>query len=739
MKVGEEMKNNRRIKKHSFILSSFLCGFLMFSGLQMGLKTDDDPQDYYDAGSAKIKVTRIKERNHSEKAGRQYTMVFLIVAIFIGFGALLFNMQIVNGEQYALEGAASVSVSNVNATRGEILDRNGKVLVGNRQGNAIIFDATQFPPYSEQEKRNEIILSLINLFNENNAEWINEFPIYINIDGEYDFVPDSEYEINKMLGEDMLDLNRYATAQDCMKQLIEDYKLEGYSQQEALDIAAVCYQMKLNVFNSANPYKFAEDVDSTIVSYIKELSSVYQGVDVQIETYREYLDGTLAPHIIGMVGAIDAEEYASLKEEGYAMNDIVGKSGIEQIMENYLKGKDGKKTVTVNSDGTVETEYTKEVQNGNSIVLTLDSDLQKIAQDALKEKCDSIESLVPHGGAVVALNCNTGEVLAMATYPSYDITTYSDDYSKLVKNMASPLWNRAIQSIYAPGSTSKPSTALAALEEKVIDENSIYDCHYSYRYLDMTFSCIANHADHNIDVRQALQDSCNIFFYKVSQELGVEKMNTYRELLGLGQSTGIELNENMGVLDSPSYRTSINQTWRPGFTLQSAIGQAANLFTPLQLANYCATIANGGTRYNVNIIKEIKSFDLSESVLTKEPSVAVETGISTENINIVKQGMKRVVSKSYTLSNGIGKVVDCAAKTGTSQVEHTVNGSKKVLTNGFFITFAPYDEPEIAIAVAIEGGQSGAGCSSVAQAIYEEYFKTQEESSANNQTGELIG
>ena len=733
------MKIKRRKNKRSFILSSFLCGFFMFSGVLSGFKADDDPQDYFDAGSAKIKVTRIKEKGNTEKKGRQLVTVLMIVAIFAAFGALLFNMQIINGEQYALEGSASVSVSKVSATRGEILDRNGKVIVGNRQGNAIVFDATKFPSYSEQEKRNEIILSLINLFEKNYAEWINEFPIYINIDGEYEFVPESEYEIKKMLGEDMLDLNRYATAQDCMNQLIEKYKLEKYSKKDALNIAAVCYQMKLNAFNSANPYRFAEDVDSSIVAYVKELSSVYQGVDVQIETYREYLDGTLAPHVIGMVGSIDAEEYATLKEEGYAMNAVIGKSGIEQIMEDYLKGEDGEKTVTVNSDGTVKTEYTKEVKNGNSIVLTLDVDLQKAAQDALKEKCDSIESLVPHGGAVVALNCNTGEVLAMATYPSYDISTYGEDYSKLVKNKASPLWNRAIQSIYAPGSTSKPSTALAALEENVIDENTSHSCHYSYRYLDMTFSCIARHADSNIDVRQALQDSCNIFFYKVSQELGVEKMNTYRELLGLGQPTGIELKENVGVLDSPSYRTSINQTWRPGFTLQSAIGQAANLFTPLQLANYCATIANGGTRYNVNIVKEIKSFDLSETVLAKEPSVAVETGISQKNIEIVQQGMRRVVTNSYTLTNGIGKVVNCAAKTGTSQVEHKVYGAKKVLTNGFFITFAPYDEPEIAIAVAIEGGQSGASCSSVAQAIYEEYFKTQQDTQVNNQTGELLG
>ena len=731
------MKNKKTIKrKRNF--NSFLRNSFKSLGRQIKEK-DDDPQEYFDAGSAKIKVTRIKEKQHQEKVGRQYVTVFLIVAIFFGFSALLFNMQIINGEKYASEGSSSVSVSSVKATRGEILDRNGKVLVGNRQGNAVVFDAAEFPPFSQQEKRNEIILSLINVFEKCNAEWIIEFPIFINSNGQYEFVADSDFEIKKMLAEDMLDLNRYATPDDCMKQLVTNYKLENYSKEEALKIAAVCYQMKLNAFNKANPYKFAEDVDATVVSYIKELNSVYTGVDVEIETYREYYDGTLAPHILGMVGSIDAEEYAELKEKGYAMNDVVGKSGIEQVMEEYLKGESGEKTVTTNSDGSVKTEFTKEVKNGNSIILTLDADLQKIAQDALKEKCDSIESLVPHGGAVVALNCNTGEVLAMATYPSYDITSYSEDYSKLLKNRASPLWNRAVQSIYAPGSTSKPSTALAALEENIIDENSIYDCHYSYRYLDMGFRCIPRHKDHNIDVREALQDSCNIFFYKVSQELGVEKMNTYRQLLCLGQSTGFEIPENTGVLDSPSYRTSINQVWRPGFTLQSAIGQAANVFTPLQLANYCGTIANGGTRYNLNIVKEIKSFDLTESVLKKEPTVAVETGISDKNITIVKQGMRRVITNSYTLTNGIGKVVECAAKTGTSQVEHKVYGTKKVLTNGFFITFAPYEEPEIAIAVAIEGGQSGASCSSVAQAIYEEYFKTQETNTDNNQTGELLG
>ena len=737
------MKKSHKRKKHSRAFSFFLCGFLMFTGVLFKTEPEagNEDFDYFDAGSTKIKVRRIKEKKNKDNSFRRRTVTFLLVAAFVAFGALLFDMQILNGEQYALEGSAAVSTSVVKATRGEILDRNGTVLVGNRQGNSVVFDATEFPSYKEQEKRNEIILSLINLFEQNEAEWIDELPIEIDANGKFSYKVDMDYEIEKMLAEDMLDLNRYASADDCMKALISRYKLENYSPSDARKIASVCYQMKLNAFNKANPYKFAEDVDTLIVSYIKERYSFYKGVDVQIETYREYYDGTLAPHILGMVGPIDADEYKELKAKGYQMNDVVGKSGIEQIMETTLKGENGEKSVITDSDSTTRTEYTKKVKNGDNVVLTIDAGLQKVTQDVLKEKCDSVETPVPHGGAAVVLNCNTGEVLAMATYPSYDMTTYSDDYQTLSKNKNAPLWNRAIQSIYAPGSTSKPSVALAALEEGVIDENTTYDCYHTYKYLDMTFKCIGNHTTKHIDVRTALQDSCNIFFYKVSQELGVEKMNTYRELLGLGQSTGIELKENKGVLDSPSYRVSIGQTWRPGFTLQSAIGQAGNLFTPLQLANYCATIANGGTRYNVHIVKEVKSFDLTQTVFEKKPEVAAETGISDHSIEVVKQGMKRVVSKSYVLRNSVGKVVDCAAKTGTSQVEHNINGQKKVLTNAFFITFAPYNNPEIAVAVAIEGGQSGASTSSVAEEIYKYYFESEKDKNNddNSQTGTLLG
>ncbi len=706
----------------------------------MKSEKDLEGYDYYDAGGAKIRIRRVKENEYKIRAGRHYVTVFIIIAFFLAFCAVLFNAQIIRGEEYALAGSTFVSTSTVKATRGDILDRNGTLLVGNRQGNTVIFNAAKFPSRNEQEERNKIILSLINLFEKNKAEWNDELPIVINGAGNYAYAGDSEHEIKVMLGEDLLDLNRYATADDCMKEMTERFKLEKYSKTDARKIASVCYQLMLNGFNTANPYRFAEDVDEKIVAYIKELSSFYKGVDVEIEAYREYYDGTLAPHILGMVGAIDAEEYAELKEKGYGMNDLVGKSGIELLMEDSLRGKDGVKSVITAADGTITTEFPEPVQNGDSVILTLDAGAQKAAQDALKELCDGISDQVPHGGSVVALDCNTGEVLVCATYPSYDLNTYNDDYDALIKNNAAPLWNRAFQSVYAPGSTSKPSVALAGLEEGTITENSIFECHYKYQYLDMTFGCVANHMTNYIDVRTALQDSCNTFFYKLGIELGVEKMNTYRQLLGLGQPTGVELPENTGVLDSPSYRTSINQSWMPGFTIQSAIGQAGNLFSPVQLANYCATIANGGTRYSVHLIKEVKNFNLTKTVYEKKPEAVVETGLHEKNINIVKEGMKRVITNSYILNGSLGRIVTCAAKTGTSEVEHNINGNKVVLTNGFFITFAPYDNPQIAVAVAIEGGHSGSSCAPVAEAIYKYYFNSKEENTnTDQQTGTLLG
>ncbi len=658
-----------------------------------------------------------------EKKGRFIALITIFVCLFLVFFIRLINIQIVNGDKYAETSTASTSSTIVKATRGQILDRNGNVLVGNRQGNEIIFNASTFPSTSQQEERNEIILALVKLFDENEAAWINELPIMLDENGNYQFIEDRETDIAKLKARDMLHLNKYATADDCMQEICDRYKLENYSKADSIRIASVICNMKMNTFNTANPYVFAQDVSDEIVSVIKENSRFYRGVDVQIVTYREYTDGSIAPHILGVTGVINAEEYATLKEKGYAMDDILGKSGIEKVFEENLKGKNGIKTVTTSTDGSQETRVTG-LKNGDNIVLTIDAKMQKIAQDALKAKCDSLGTANAGGGSVVVMNCKTGEVLAMASYPSYNLSTYYEDYNKLAKNPNSPLYNRATLSTYAPGSTAKVSTAIACLEEGIATETDTKHCGYAYNFLGHQFVCQINHANRSINVRTALQDSCNSYFYYYGgEQLGIDKMNMYREMLGLGQPTGIEIAENTGILDSPSFRTSIGQTWLPGFSLQSAIGQAGNLFTPLQLCNYVATVANGGTRYKAHIIKSILSSDNTMSILEKEPEVVVETGFSEKNIRTVHEGMRLVVTNGSCL-NTFGKLdIAVACKTGTSQVDKTFNGVKKTYTNGFNISFAPYDNPEIAIAVAIEGATSGGSCAPVACDIYNYYFE----------------
>ena len=656
-----------------------------------------------------------------EKKGRFVAMVIIFVCLTAVFVFTLAKNQIIDGKTETASNTASVETTEVKATRGQIFDRNGNVIVGNRQGNDVVFNAAEFPEYSEQEERNKLIKSLIDLFEKNNVEWNDDMPIVLDANGNYQFAPDREKDIATMKSRDILRLNKYATADDCMNELIERYKLESYSKSDARKIASVCYEMKINNFNSANPYTFATDVSDLVASVIKENSVFYKGVDVQIANYREYTDGTLAPHIIGVTGVISAEEYAELKNDGYGMDDIVGKTGIEQLYEKQLKGKNGKKIVTTALDGT-QTVVTEGLENGDNVFLTIDAGLQKVTQDALADKINSLDSANKGGGAAVVMNCKTGEILAIATYPSYDLNTYYDDYDKLAKDANSPLYNRALLSTYAPGSTAKVSTAIGILEEGVADENSTIECTGTYKY---GLVCNNNPDKTTIDMRTAIQDSCNIYFYHFGGGLlGIEKMNIYREMLGLGQPTGIELYENTGVLDSPSYRASLGQKWQTGFSLQSAIGQAGNLFTPLQLCNYVSTIANGGTRYSAHIIKSVYSADNSTLIEEKKPEVVCETGFKKKNVQIIKEGMRRVAT--VTLEGKFDdSVVEVACKTGTSTVEKTINGKKGIYTNGFLITFAPYDDPEICVALAVEGAYSGGSLAPIASSIYNYYYNNQ--------------
>jgi len=651
----------------------------------------------------------------------------IMLAFFVFFAFDLVKVQIIDGEEY---NAASSSVSSKTATipaaRGEIVDCYGNPLVYNDQGYSIIFDAAYFPSTKEQAQRNEIILSLIRLFESNSLEWNDNLPLVIDENGNVQYKEDSEKLIKEMKSSSMLDLNEYATAENCFLELVDDYDLQGYSKEDARKIASVCYELKRIFFKIGTPYVFAEDVPDAIVANIKENGNFFKGVDVRVDPVRNYTDGTLAPHILGRIGAIDADEYKEKKTDGYKITDYIGKSGIEFAMESYLKGTDGEATVYTDEKGNNSTAVTLEPVQGNTIVLTIDSRMQKVAQDSLEKAlldyAGKKGNMVENAGAVVVLSCKDSSILACATYPTYDISTYSENAAELNQAAGSPLWNRALLSTYATGSTMKPSVAIAALEEGLINEDYTVYCSGTYTYLGQKFKCEQAHATRFVDVVNAIDESCNTFFYEVGKNLGIQKMNEYRTLFGLGSKTGCELGEATGVLDSPEYRASLNQKWLPGYTVQSAIGQAGNLFSPIQLANYCATVANGGTRYKTHFVKSIKSYDFSETILENKPEVVAKTGVSKQTLDTVRRGMLEVGTTGYCASYFSHLPVKVAAKTGTSQEIRQLGGHSVKINNGFLIAFAPYENPEIAIAVVGEGMTSGTFVAPVVADIVEYYY-----------------
>ena len=642
--------------------------------------------------------------------GRRIVSVCTIIAFFAILAADLVKIQIIDGAEYAAAVSnVSSRLSPIPAARGEILDCNGQKLVYNEQCSAVIFDAAYFPSASDNEARNKIIISLIRLFDSKKIKWIDNLPLVFDKNGKIKFKDDSEALIEELKGRNMMNLNDYATAQNCYDALVQEFGLEGFKPAEARKIASVRYEMKRLYFSISAPYTFAEKVPEDVISSIKENSNFYKGVDTQVIPVRTYADGKLAPHILGMTGIINAEEYARKKDLDYLMTDTIGKSGVELAMEEYLKGTDGEKTVYTDDKGNSTSEITKEPEQGNSVILTIDSGMQRVAQNALRECCESSTRFgIAPAGAIVVLSCKDSSVLACASYPSYDISTYAKNAEKLNKDKGAPLWNRALMSTYATGSTAKPSVAIAALEEKIIDKDFTVYCDGSYTYMGQHFKCEQAHDRAYVDVVEAIDESCNTFFLHVGSMVGIEKMNEYRMMLGLGAKTGCELNEAVGVLDSPEYRTSINQEWLPGYEVQSAIGQAGNLWTPIQLANYVNTIANGGTRYRTHFIKSIMSFDYSHTVYETKPEVVCQTGISEETLALVKEGMLRVGTTGYCAKYFKDLPVDVACKTGTSQEYRTSDkGYSFKINNGFLIAFAPYENPEIAIAVVGEGMISG--------------------------------
>lgn len=656
-----------------------------------------------------------------------------IMNIFIGVLLLalllpLANLQLVQGKYYAAMSDKRMYKSTpIKAPRGEIVDRYGNVMVTNTTAYSVIINHVG----QTDEELNGLIYRLLSVFESKGIVYEDALPVSY---APYTFtenLADAE-KAAKWKKENKLE--DAATAEQAMEHFVSLYEIDKtvYDEQAARKIAGVRYDMVQKLFNARNSFTIMKDVNMEILTMIKENNQQFENVDIISEPVRSYPNGTLAAHVLGNVGSIYKEEYETLQDQGYSMNDLIGKDGIEKYLEQYLRGEDGRDSIQYNTsdDGVVLAGSVAAVP-GDKAVLTLDSRVQKTAEESLAQAVTTMRASGAHdanSGAVVAIEVNSGDVLAMASYPTFNPATFQEDYSKLVNDSSKPLWNRAISGTYAPGSTFKPLTAIASITEGVTGKYETINCTGVYDYYKPSYTPACwIYNDYGgrhgpLDVRGALSVSCNIFFFESARRLGIEKLNEYGKKFGLGQATGIELSgEASGILAGPEEREERGGIWYPGDTIQAAIGQSDNLFTILQIANYCATIANGGTRYKPHLVKKVVKYDGSETVMEVQPEVAEQINIDPEVLSLVHQGMEAVVNSGVTVKAFEGSDIKAAGKTGTAQV----SGNKT--PNSLFMAFAPADNPQVAVACIVEnGGVNGIGyhVARVARNIFETYLGT---------------
>lgn len=648
-------------------------------------------------------------------------------AFLLLFGAVLYDAQILHGSENRARSISSNATSEVvPASRGIITDRNGKVLVSNRLAYTLVFDRSAF---TDDASLNDAILRLIRLCQETGTAWNDTLPI-AQTGSFLRYTNDRSESFTQYLEKNKL------TATAAGRQLIAEMRAlyhvdESLSEKDARLVIGVRYEL-----HSRDSYTFAEDVSSEVLSLITD--GRYEGVSIRTASARVY-NTTLAAHILGTIGPIWQEEWSSNEktgyvgyaDKGYSMNDLVGKDGVEKAFEEYLRGTDGRRLITTDEDGKLTGElYTREPQPGGTVALTLDIDLQADVERALAQTITGMidEDSSERGGAAAVVSVGSGEVLALASYPTYDLSTFNEDYEDLVADERLPMFNRATQGTYAPGSTFKMCTAVAALESGIITPSSIIQDRGIYTYYrdpqPMCWVYRQGGSTHGrINVTQAITVSCNYFFYEVGRLTGIRTLDSYASQFGLGQSTGIEIGDSSGVLASPEWADSHNQEWTDGQTITAAIGQSYNLFTPLQLANYIATLVGGGEHYQAHLLKNVKEYDNSRLlyVYDDEPLNTVEMSGST--VEAVTKGMHEL-----TVSGGVAFafrdcVVSAGAKTGSAQVGTDI-------ANGVFVAYAPYEDPEIAVAIVIEKGGSGAALATAAVEIINSWFSHTDDGAA---------
>ena len=675
-------------------------------------------------------------------------VLFLILLLFVW---VLYDLQYVHGADYLAQSRRKIAkTETVEASRGDILDRYGRVLVTNRESYNVSLDT------SFMEDVNGTLGRLLDICRDEGVDWADTLPISEEAPFVFTFDTASSGAVSNLyaLAESIkktagLPDRAEADAIRAAAQAGESYSspsaaafLEALAEYYQIDpllpdselraLVGVRYELSLRSREiTYNAYTFAQDVELPFIVKVKEAD--LPGVSIDVTTAREYKTA-YAAHLLGRVGPIYSDEWSVYQELGYAYNAIVGKEGVELAFESYLHGTPGKRNIETNDQGKVVSgddnwvvdQTTGEVlapDPGDNAILTLDIKLQEAVERALATGIGGLKSEDTQGGAAVVIDVRDGGVLAMASYPTFDLTTYTQNYNDLLADPLEPLKNRAIREVYPPGSTFKMVTAIGGLEEGIIEpDTEIRDTGRYLYYDDYRPQCwiyrdSGGRSTHGLEnVSDAIMDSCNVFFFDVGRRLGISLLEQYTAMFGLGQPTGIELYEATGWMDGPEYTESQGQTWYEGNTLPAAIGQGNSRFTPLQLANYVATLANGGTHYAAHLLKEVKSNDYSQVVERYEPQILNQLDIEPENLSAVTEGMLRVTTEGSAKAYFADLGVQVAAKTGSAQV------SSATESNALFVAFAPYENPEIALAIVVEKGGSGSTLANIAAEILEYYF-----------------
>ena len=680
---------------------------------------------------------KINKRNINLRYNIITIFTYVIGVILI---VQLFNLQIVHGAEYREQSNTRLTRESIlEPARGEILDRSGNTLVTSGQR----FNMELYKSKIDTNTLNDSILRIVNVLEKYNVKYKNEFPVKIN---PFEFTLSNEGSVNWKKNND---IDENATAEEVFYKFKNKYKIQNIDIEEARKIISIRYAITREGYSSTKSLIIAEDIPREAVAEFTEKSDEFPGVNISVQPVRQYTQGTLASHILGYATKISDTEYESRKEK-YSQNDIIGKTGIEFVFEEYLKGQKGIKQIDMAVDGTITAEVIeKEAIAGSNVVLTIDSKLQQIAEKALAANIEKIrnggfgKSYDAQGGSCVVMNVRTGEVLAMVSYPDYNPQSFAngistEEWNNYSTNKAHPLLNKTIQSAYEPGSIFKMITAIAGLESGNITLTERINDTGIYKKYGAEWKCwyyTDYHRGHGpLNVVGAIEKSCNFFFYETADRMGIDTLDKYAKYFGLGTKTGVELTgEVSGIIASKKYAESIGQTWNPGDTINAAIGQGYNKFTPLQMAKYTSIIANGGNNIDVSILKSIQNPDGSEvsredidKFVNEKLNISKEEQdditLNPDYVNTVKQGMKSVTSDQ----SGTAYVrfrdfdIEVGGKTGSAEAGKDTNNND--IVNAWFSAFAPYDNPEIAVVVMVENGGHGNYTAEAVRDIMAEYF-----------------